>query len=130
MIFSAIQLRPEYIWLLNEGAKLFTKLLLRKQNVIAITMRKIAIWMAYLKTKIRRRYCYYMTDGTVIYKVTPLWVRLLFPHGKRGSIIEFEIQLIIHWVTEYLTKITIIYLLTYELASSPRCIILDSNTFH
>ena len=37
-------------------------------------MREIALWMAYLKTKIRRKYCYHVSDGTVIYLVTPLWV--------------------------------------------------------
>ena len=60
--------------LLNEGAKLYTKLLLRDYSALAFTMREIALWMAYLKSKIRQRYCYYITDGKVIYLVTPLWV--------------------------------------------------------
>ena len=52
LVFSAIQLLSEYVWLLNKGAWLFTKLLLRQYCVTAITMREIALWMAYLKTKI------------------------------------------------------------------------------
>ena len=42
LVFSAIQLRPEYVWLLNEGARLYSKLLLRKYSVLAITMRENA----------------------------------------------------------------------------------------
>ena len=104
----------------NEGAKLYTKLLLRNYNVLAITMQEITLWMAYLKSKIRQRYCYYITDGTVIYQVTPLWVRLLIPRGKRGRLIVLELQRVTRWITNYLIRISLVYLSVYELSSSTR----------
>ena len=72
-------------------------------------MREIALWMAYLKSKIRQRYCYYITDGTVIYQVTPLWVRLLIPRGKRGRLIVLELQRVTRWITDYLIRISLVY---------------------
>ena len=83
-------------------------------------MREIALWTAYLKSKIRQKYCYYITDGTAIYLVTPLWVRLLIPRGKRGRLIVLELQRVIRWITDYLIRISLVYLSVYELASSTR----------
>ena len=56
-----------------------------------------------------------LTDGTVIYLVTPLWVRLLIPRGKRGRLIGLEIQQLTRWVTDYLTRTSLVYLSVYEL---------------
>ena len=84
LIFSAIQLRPEYFYLLNEGARLYNKLLLRGNlNVFGFTMQVLALFMAYLKSRIRQRFSTLLTDGTVIYVQVPWYIRLLFPRGKR-----------------------------------------------
>ena len=107
LIFSAIQLRPEYFYLLNEGARLFNKLLLRGNlNVFGLTMQVIALLMAYFKSRIRQRFSTLLTDGTVIYVQVPWYIRLLFPRGKRGRIIDYEVLRLIRWATKYLFRLS------------------------
>ena len=50
--------------------------------------------------------------------MTPFWVRLLFPCRKRGRLIGLEIQRLTQLIADYLTRISLIYLSVYELASS------------
>ena len=48
-------------------------------------MQVLALFMAYIKSRIRQRFSTLLTDGTVIYVQDPWYIRLLFPCGKREN---------------------------------------------
>ena len=108
LVLTAIGLRPAFHYLYEGAWLLFLARSVPYPDFTHLAVA-LALFVAYLKSRIRDYFTTSLCDGTYVYIQTPWIIRTLFPRRSRGRVIEDEALKLIQWFRTYLYKLQRLY---------------------